>query len=46
MRIAFLSAFALFAISLWGLAVYTDGAIAGNVPLDGYGVSAASRSNG
>ena len=39
-RATFLSLATLFGIMLWGLAVYSDGAIAGNVPLDGYGVSA------
>ncbi|WP_223476294.1 hypothetical protein [Oricola indica] len=38
-RAAFLSAATLLAISFWGLAVYTDGALAGKVPSDGYGVS-------
>ncbi|MCI5078471.1 hypothetical protein [Oricola sp.] len=40
-RAAFLSAATLLAISFWGLAVYTDGAMAGKVPSDGYGVSAS-----
>lgn len=39
-RAAFLSAATLLAISFWGLAVYTDGAMAGKVPSDGYGISA------
>lgn len=40
-RTVFLSAATLFGISFWGLAVYTDGAMAGKVPSDGYGISAA-----
>jgi hypothetical protein len=40
-RAAVLSAGMLLAISFWGLAVYTDGAMAGKVPADGYGISAA-----
>ena len=43
MRAALLSLVTLFGIALWGLAVYSEGAIAGNVPLDGYGVSAVSH---
>lgn len=39
MRAAFLATAALVAITFWGMAVYTDGAVAGNVPVDGYGVS-------
>jgi hypothetical protein len=39
-RAAVLSAGMLLAISFWGLAVYTDGAMAGKVPSDGYGISA------
>jgi hypothetical protein len=42
MRTALLTTAALTAIALWGLAVYTDGAIAGHVPVDGYGVSVAA----
>lgn len=38
-RAAVLSAGMLIAISFWGLAVYTDGAMAGKVPVDGYGIS-------
>ena len=41
-RAAVLSAGMLVAISFWGLAVYTDGAMAGKVPVDGYGVSIAT----
>lgn len=40
LRAAILSAATLLAISFWGLAVYTDGAVAGQVPADGYGISA------
>lgn len=40
MRTAFLLIAAIFAIALLGMSVYTEGAIAGNVPTDGYGVSA------
>ena len=29
----------LLAIAFWGLAVYSDGALAGKVPADGYGIS-------
>lgn len=39
MRTALLSAAAMLAIMFWGLSVYTEGAIAGNVPADGYGIS-------
>lgn len=39
MRTVILTAGALFGIALWGMAVYTGGANAGNVPVDGYGVS-------
>ena len=39
-RAAVLSAGMLLAISFWGLAVYTEGAMAGKVPSDGYGISA------
>ncbi|WP_306127164.1 hypothetical protein [Roseitalea sp. MMSF_3516] len=35
-----LSLATLFGISLWGLSVYSEAAITGNVPVDGYGVSA------
>ncbi|MFZ2102685.1 MAG: hypothetical protein WAU86_19175 [Oricola sp.] len=38
-RAAFLSAATLLAISFLGLAVYTEVAIAGKAPADGYGVS-------
>lgn len=38
-RAVVLSAGMLLAISFWGLAVYTEGAIAGKVPDDGYGIS-------
>ncbi len=38
-RATLLSLAALAGICLWGLAVYSEGAIAGNVPVDGYGVS-------
>ena len=38
-RATLLSLAALAGICLWGLAVYSEGAVAGNVPLDGYGVS-------
>lgn len=41
-RTMFLSAITLLSISLWGLAVYTEGAAAGKVPADGYGISAIS----
>lgn len=41
-RAAVMSAGLLLAISFWGLAVYTDGAMAGKGPGDGYGISAAS----
>lgn len=41
MRAMFLSIVTLLGITLWGLAVYSEGAIAGNVPSDGYGVSVA-----
>lgn len=41
-RATLLSVAALVGISFWGLAVYTEGAVAGNVPLDGYGVSSQS----
>jgi len=40
-RAAVLSAGMLLAISFWGLAVYTEGAMAGKVPSDGYGISAS-----
>ena len=40
LRATLLSLATLFGISLWGLAVYTDGAVAGGTPVDGYGVSA------
>ncbi len=44
---AVLLTFAMIAAtSLWGLAVYTDGAMAGNVPVDGYGVSVSVRQAG
>ena len=39
MRTVILTVGALLGITLWGMAVYTDGANAGNVPADGYGVS-------
>lgn len=39
MRTALLSAAAMLGIMFWGLSVYTEGAIAGNVPTDGYGIS-------
>jgi hypothetical protein len=42
MRTVLLSAAALFGIALWAMAVYSDGAMAGNVPVDGYGVSSVS----
>lgn len=42
LRATFLSAATVLAIALWGMAVYTDGAISGQVPADGYGVSTAS----
>ena len=41
-RAAVMSAGLLLAISFWGLAVYTDGAMAGKGPGDGYGISAAA----
>ncbi|MEO1747460.1 MAG: hypothetical protein AAFR27_02375 [Pseudomonadota bacterium] len=41
MRAALLVCGTVIAISLWGMAVYTDGAVASNVALDGYGVSVA-----
>ncbi|MEO1700993.1 MAG: hypothetical protein AAFR71_02995 [Pseudomonadota bacterium] len=41
MRAALLAIGTLIGISLWGMAVYTDGAVASNAPLDGYGVSVA-----
>ena len=44
-RAAMLTLAMMMATSLWGLAVYTDGALAGNVPADGYGVSVAVSSN-
>lgn len=40
MRTAFLTAAAMLGIAFWGLSVYTEGAVAGNVPVDGYGISA------
>jgi hypothetical protein len=43
-RTAFLSAAMLLAISFWGLAVYTEGAFAGKVSEDGYGISASLTS--
>lgn len=45
LRTAFLSAATLLAISFWGMAVYTDGAAAGNVPTDGYGISLISTAS-
>ena len=42
LRATLLSLATLFGITLWGMAVYSDGAVAGNAPLDGYGVSAIS----
>lgn len=39
LRAALLSVATLVGISLWGLAVYTEGVAAGHVPHDGYGVS-------
>jgi hypothetical protein len=39
-RTIFLSVGMVFAISFWGLAVYSEGALAGKVPADGYGISA------
>ena len=42
LRATLLSAATIFGISLWGMAVYSDGAIAGNAPVDGYGVSAVT----
>lgn len=39
-RAVFLSAATLIAISFWALAVYTEGAMAGKAPADGYGISA------
>ena len=45
LRTAFLSAATLVAISFWGLAVYSDGALAGKAPVDGYGVSAVLTSS-
>jgi len=44
-RAAVLSAGMLLAISFWGLAVYTDGAMAGKVPTDGYGISAGTMAS-
>ncbi|MEO1746546.1 MAG: hypothetical protein AAFR13_08455 [Pseudomonadota bacterium] len=41
MRAALLTLGTLVAITLWGLAVYSDGAVAGHAPADGYGVSIA-----
>ncbi|MEO0543612.1 MAG: hypothetical protein AAFY99_07320 [Pseudomonadota bacterium] len=41
MRAALLTFGTLIAISLWGMAVYTDGAVASHTPVDGYGVSIA-----
>jgi hypothetical protein len=45
LRTAFLSTATLVAISFWGLAVYSDGALAGKAPVDGYGISAAFTSS-
>ena len=39
LRAALLSVATLVGISLWGLAVYTEGVAAGHVAHDGYGVS-------
>ena len=39
MRVALLTLGMLVSITFWGLAVYTDGAVASNAPVDGYGVS-------
>ena len=39
-RAVFLTMSSLLAIAFWGLAVYSDGALAGKVPADGYGISA------
>lgn len=42
LRAMLLSIATIFGISLWGIAVYSDGAVAGNAPVDGYGVSAVT----
>lgn len=42
MRATLLTLAMMLATSLWGLAVYTEGAMAGNVPVDGYGVSVSA----
>ena len=41
MRAVLLSLATLFGISLWGLAVYSAGAVTGTVAYDGYGVSSS-----
>ncbi|MEM1377185.1 MAG: hypothetical protein AAGG69_07320 [Pseudomonadota bacterium] len=42
MRATLLTLGTLVAISFWGAAVYSGGAVASNVPSDGYGVSEAT----
>ncbi|MEL6919482.1 MAG: hypothetical protein AAFO77_00460 [Pseudomonadota bacterium] len=41
MRATLLTLGTLVAIAFWGMAVYTDGAVASHAPSDGYGVSVA-----
>lgn len=43
LRATFLSFFMLFAITAWGVAIYTADAATGHAVVDGYGVTALTR---